>query len=114
MKTLTGIAALLLFSLSSVAEPMPIKVRVTGWFSLRDGFGLTYRENVVMPVIPGAAVTPDRQYSLTCERALSIGVYEGTYDHGKNKLRLSDTDLKGKEQITNCKVFSHDWRAASK
>jgi hypothetical protein len=96
---------------SALLEPANIKFQVTGWFSLQDYGSLIYRENVVMP-------EPYRDnaghWSFTCERSLSQGAYEGTYDQKKNKIRVQGLDLKGKPQTTKCEVFSHDWRASSR
>jgi hypothetical protein len=96
---------------SSLSESANIKFQVIGWFSLRDYGTLIYRENVAMP-------EPYRDnaghWSLTCERALSQGSYEGTYDQHKNKIRVQALDLKGKLKTTKCEVFSHDWRAPSR
>lgn len=86
------------------ADPIPVTVRVHDWFRM----GFQYRVNVRMPE---PYKDNSGQWSLTCERGISPGEFQGTYDVSKNKLRIETTDLKGRAQVTKCEVFSHDWRA---
>ncbi len=110
---------LIIFATTAFAEPAPVTVRVMGWYTQADGFSRVYMENIIMPVIPGAALGPDRKWTMKCDMQLSAGgvvdgkntggLYTGTYDKEKNQLRLQAVDMKGKAQIAKCQLSSHDW-----
>jgi hypothetical protein len=97
---------------SPILEPdAQLTIQVQGTFSMRNGFGLVYRTNVIMPK---EFNDNNGHWSFTCERLLSHGSYTGTYDPQKNKIKILGLDMKGKPQTTKCEVFTHDWRAPSK
>jgi hypothetical protein len=97
---------------SALLKPVNIKLEVRDSFAVQNGYETNSRANVVMP----SEYYNDNEghWSLTCERLLGHGTYEGTYDQRKNKIRVQGLDLKGKPQTTKCEVFLHEWRAPAR
>jgi hypothetical protein len=117
MKKLAFVLAV--FAAAAFAEPAPVTIRVMGRYTRPNGFGVDYMENIIMPVVPGAVLGPDRKWTMKCDKELSAGgvvdgkntggLYMGTYDKEKNQLRIDATDLKSKAQTVKCQLTSHDW-----
>ncbi len=89
MSKILVVAFLMFCTCTMQADPQKLTIGVQGSFGMQEGFGLVYRTNVFMP----APFTDNGgHWSLTCDKLLSHGTYQATYDPSKDKFEISASD----------------------
>lgn len=95
-----------LIALPALAASVPVKIRISEWFTQRGVF----TANVVLPELPdNKPITPDRMYAITCDKGVDAGVYDAFYNKEKAKVEIRAVSLKGKSETIKCTLIDHEW-----
>lgn len=95
-----------LIASTAFAASVPVKVRVSEWFTQRGVF----TANIVLPEFQDSRPnTPDRMYAMRCDKGIDAGVYDAFYNKEKAKLEIRAVSLKGKSETIKCTLIDHQW-----
>src|SRR5581483_9778101 len=88
-----------LIASTAFAASVPVKVRVSEWFTHRGVF----TANILLPEFQDSGpITPERMYVMRCDTGIYGGVYGGFYNKEKSKLEIRGVSLKGNSETIKC------------